>query len=41
MNRIDKLWIRPKGQNGLELHPKANIEECMKSYEKRVGVCIK
>lgn len=41
MKRIDKLWIRPKGQNGLELHPKAKIEECMKSYEKRVGICIK
>ena len=32
-----KLYLRPKGENGLPLHPKANIEECMKSYDKVVG----
>ena len=32
-----KLYLIPKGENGLPLHPKANIEECMKSYDKVVG----
>ena len=32
-----KLYLRPKGENGLPLHPTANIEECMKSYDKIVG----
>ena len=32
-----KLYLRPKGENGLPLHPKANVEECMKSYDKIVG----
>ena len=32
-----KLYLRPKGENGLPLHPKANVEECMKSYDKVVG----
>ena len=32
-----KLYLRPKGENGLPLHPTANIEECMKSYDKVVG----
>lgn len=42
MNKIlNKLWINPKGQNGLQLHPKANIEDCMESYEKRFGICIR
>lgn len=31
------LYLRPKGENGLPLHPKANVEECMKSYDKIVG----
>lgn len=32
-----KLYLRPKGENGLPLHPTANVEECMKSYDKVVG----
>ena len=32
-----KLYLRPKGENGLPLHPTANVEECMKSYDKIVG----
>ena len=32
-----KLYLRPKGENGLPLHPIANVEECMKSYDKVVG----
>ncbi len=31
-----KLYLRPKGENGLPLHPTANVEECMKSYDKVV-----
>ena len=34
---IMKLYLRPKGENGLPLHPIANVEECMKSYDKVVG----
>ena len=34
---IMKLYLRPKGENGLPLHPTANVEECMKSYDKIVG----
>ena len=29
-----KLYLIPKGENGLPLHPTANVEECMKSYDK-------
>lgn len=32
-----KLYLIPKGENGLPLHPTANVEECMKSYDKVVG----
>ena len=32
-----KLYLIPKGENGLPLHPTANVEECMKSYDKIVG----
>ena len=32
-----KLYLRPKGENGLPLHPTANVEECMKSYDKVIG----
>lgn len=28
------LLLKPRGENGLPLHPLANIEQCMKSYEK-------
>ena len=34
---IMKLYLIPKGENGLPLHPIANVEECMKSYDKVVG----
>ena len=34
---IMKLYLRPKGENGLPLHPIANVEECMKSYDKVLG----
>lgn len=30
------LFLIPKGENGLPLHPSANIHECMKSFEKVV-----
>ena len=29
-----ELYLKPKGENNLPLHPIANVEECMKSYEK-------
>ena len=32
-----RLYLIPKGENGLPLHPTANVEECMKSYDKVVG----
>ena len=32
-----KLYLRPKGENGSPLHPTANVEECMKSYDKVIG----
>ena len=32
-----KLYLIPKGENDLPLHPTANVEECMKSYDKVVG----
>ena len=32
-----KLYLRPKGENDLPLHPIANVEECMKSYDKVFG----
>ena len=32
-----KFYLIPKGENGLPLHPTANVEECMKSYDKIVG----
>lgn len=35
-----KLYLEPKGENGLALHPIANIDECMKSYEKKVGLLL-
>lgn len=35
-----KLYLEPKGENGLPLHQIANIDECMKSYEKKIGVLL-
>lgn len=35
-----KLYLEPKGENGLPLHTLANIDECMKSYEKKVGLLL-
>lgn len=35
-----KLYLEPKGENGLPLHTIANIDECMKSYEKKVGLLL-
>lgn len=35
-----KLYLEPKGENGLPLHQIANIDECMKSYEKKVGLLL-
>ena len=32
-----KLYLIPKGGNGLPLHTTATVEECMKSYDKIVG----
>jgi len=37
---IEKLYLEPKGENNLQLHPLANIESCMKSYEKKIGILI-
>ena len=33
----EKLYLEPKGEHNFNLHPLANINECMKSYEKKVG----
>ena len=30
-----KLYLRPKGENGLPLHPTANVEECISSFYKK------
>lgn len=35
-----KLYLEPKGENGLPLHSIANIDECMKSYEKKIGLLL-
>ena len=36
----EKLYLDPKGENGLTLHPIANIDECMKSYVKVSGILL-
>ena len=35
-----KLYLEPKGENGLPLHQISNIDECMKSYEKKIGLLL-
>jgi hypothetical protein len=35
-----KLYLEPKGENGLPLHSIANIDECMKYYEKKTGLLL-
>jgi hypothetical protein len=35
-----KLYLEPLGENGLPLHNTANIDNCMKSYKKVVGIFI-
>ena len=36
----NKLYLEPLGENGLPLHNIANIDNCMKSYRKVVGIFI-
>ena len=36
----NKLYLEPLGENGLPLHNIANIDKCMKSYKKVVGVFV-
>lgn len=36
----EKMYLEPKGENGLPLHPIANIDECMKSYIKVFGILL-
>ena len=35
-----KLYLEPLGENGLPLHNIANIDNCMKSYKKVVGIFV-
>ena len=37
MKRTKQTVLFPFGENGLLLHPLANIDQCMKSYKKEVG----
>ena len=36
----NKLYLEPLGENGLPLHNIANIDNCMKSYKKVVGIFV-
>ncbi len=36
----EKLYLEPKGVNNLPLHFDANIEECMKSFDKKKGILV-
>lgn len=36
----EQLFLIPKGSNGLRLHPRAFIEDSMKSYEKVTGILL-
>ena len=36
----EKLFLIPKGSNGLRLHPRAFVDENMKSYEKVTGILL-
>ena len=40
MKLKEKLYIEPFGENKLPLHRTANIDKCMKSYNKIFGVLI-
>ena len=36
----NKLYLEPLGENGLPLHNIANVDNCMKSYKRIVGVIL-
>lgn len=40
-NLEEKLYLIPKGVNGLQLHELAKIKECMVSHEKVTGILLK
>jgi hypothetical protein len=40
MKNKAKMYVEPFGENKLPLHKIANIDECMKSYNKVYGILL-